>query len=112
MLDGLQVSDAGNHLVVSGEFAPERHEDWQGVQRWFDQRYGSSQVLVSNAKLSLIADQPTFRFQAVWGWVITLMSLVPKARDCTRGHLCRKAGCLPLSATKGLPCAVATEEFF
>ncbi|MGP9567953.1 SctD/MshK family protein [Halomonas sp. AOP5-B2-8] len=65
-LDGLQVSDAGNHLVVSGEFAPERHEDWQEVQRWFDQRYGSSQVLVSNAKLSLIADQPTFRFQAVW----------------------------------------------
>ncbi|MDQ7729742.1 FHA domain-containing protein [Halomonas sp. SpR8] len=65
-LGGLQVRDAGNHLVVSGEFAPERHEDWQGVQRWFDQRYGSSQVLVSNAKLSLASDQPAFRFQAVW----------------------------------------------
>ncbi|MFM9272136.1 FHA domain-containing protein [Halomonas elongata] len=65
-LDGLQVRDAGNHLEVSGQFAPERHEDWQGVQRWFDQRYGSSQVLVSNAKPSLVPDRPAFRFQAVW----------------------------------------------
>ncbi|WP_162148475.1 FHA domain-containing protein [Halomonas huangheensis] len=65
-LDGLEVQDAGNHLVVSGHFAGQQHSDWQSVQRWFDQRYGSRQVLISNATPSLEPDRPAFRFQAVW----------------------------------------------
>ncbi|MFC3282187.1 SctD/MshK family protein [Litchfieldella rifensis] len=65
-LDNLHVEDAGNHLVVSGEFAPNRYNDWQSVQRWFDQRYGSSQVLISNARPGLTPEKPEFQFQAVW----------------------------------------------
>lgn len=65
-LDSLQVEDAGNHLVVSGEFAPDRYNDWQNVQRWFDQRYGSRQVLISNARPGLVPETPEFHFQAVW----------------------------------------------
>lgn len=65
-LEGLQVEDAGNHLVVSGNFSAQQHSDWQTVQRWFDQRYGSHQVLISNATPSVEPDRPAFRFQAVW----------------------------------------------
>ncbi|SDL86495.1 Inner membrane component of T3SS [Modicisalibacter muralis] len=65
-LDGLQVQDSGSHLIVSGEFAPERYADWTDVQRWFDRHYGSSHVLISNAQPSLAADKPAFEFRAVW----------------------------------------------
>nr|WP_300311855.1 EscD/YscD/HrpQ family type III secretion system periplasmic domain-containing protein [Halomonas sp.] len=65
-LNDLQVEDAGNHLVVSGEFAPHQHADWQAVQRWFDESYGSRQVLISNAMPGVTPDHPDFRFQAVW----------------------------------------------
>lgn len=65
-LEGLQVEDAGNHLVVSGSFGAQQHSDWQTVQRWFDQRYGSHQVLISNATPSVEPNRPAFRFQAVW----------------------------------------------
>ncbi|MDN3556892.1 SctD/MshK family protein [Halomonas maura] len=65
-LDSLQVRDAGNHLVVSGEFAPERYDAWRDVQRWFDQHHGSSQVLISDARPGLALDAPAFQFQAVW----------------------------------------------
>ncbi|QEM82566.1 FHA domain-containing protein [Halomonas binhaiensis] len=65
-LDKLKVEDAGNHLVVSGEFAPHQHADWQAVQRWFDESYGSRQVLISNAMPGVTPDHPDFRFQAVW----------------------------------------------
>lgn len=65
-LDGLQVRDSGSHLMVSGEFAPERYADWTDVQRWFDRHYGSSHVLISSAQPSLAADKPAFEFRAVW----------------------------------------------
>lgn len=65
-LDGLEVRDAGSHLVVSGEFAPGRYGDWQEVQRWFDQHYGGSQLLISEARPGVALDAPAFQFQAVW----------------------------------------------
>ena len=64
--DGLHVQDSGSHLIVSGEFDPDRYGDWTDVQRWFDRHYGSSHVLISNAQPSLAADKPAFEFRAVW----------------------------------------------
>lgn len=65
-LDTLRVRDAGSHLVVSGEFAPDRYEQWRDVQSWFDQHYGGSQVLISEVRPGLALDAPAFQFQAVW----------------------------------------------
>lgn len=65
-LDALQVQDSGSHLVVSGQFAADRYEQWRDVQRWFDQHYGGSQVLISEARPGLALDAPAFQFQAVW----------------------------------------------
>ncbi|MCE8033366.1 FHA domain-containing protein [Halomonas sp. MCCC 1A11057] len=65
-LEGLQVRDAGNHLIVAGEFPPERYEEWRDVQHWFDQHYGSRQLLISEARPRLSVDSPALQFQAVW----------------------------------------------
>lgn len=65
-LEGLQVRDAGNHLVVAGEFPPERYDEWRDVQLWFDQHYGGSQLLISEARPQLSSDSPALQFQAVW----------------------------------------------
>lgn len=65
-LEGLQVRDAGNHLVVDGEFPPERYDEWRDVQLWFDQHYGGSQLLISEARPQLSTDSPALQFQAVW----------------------------------------------
>ncbi len=65
-LEGLQVRDAGNHLVVDGEFPPERYDEWRDVQLWFDQHYGGSQLLISEARPQLSTDSPVLQFQAVW----------------------------------------------
>ncbi|MDX5502140.1 MAG: hypothetical protein LPJ90_01395 [Halomonas sp.] len=65
-LEGLQVRDAGNHLVVDGEFPPERYDEWRDVQLWFDRHYGGSQLLISEARPQLSTDSPALQFQAVW----------------------------------------------
>ncbi|MFQ3786225.1 FHA domain-containing protein [Halomonas sp. A29] len=65
-LNALQVRDSGSHLVVAGEFPPERYDEWRDVQHWFDQHYGGSQLLISEARPGLSPDAPAFQFQAVW----------------------------------------------
>ncbi|QHC49091.1 hypothetical protein EKK97_04940 [Billgrantia tianxiuensis] len=45
---------------------PERYEEWRDVQHWFDQHYGSRQLLISEARPRLSVDSPALQFQAVW----------------------------------------------
>lgn len=65
-LDSLSVTDHGGYLSVSGQYAAAQSEAWDQTQRWFDQHYGSHQVLLNDAKARQDAARPDLKLQAVW----------------------------------------------
>lgn len=65
-LSTLEVTDHGGYLSVSGQYTAAQAETWNQTQRWFDQRYGSHNVLLNDAKPQQAPAQPDLRLQAVW----------------------------------------------
>lgn len=65
-LASLDVTDHGGYLSVSGHYKADQAESWNQTQRWFDQHYGSRNVLLNDATPQQAPVQPDLRLQAVW----------------------------------------------
>lgn len=65
-LASLEVTDSGDYLSVSGHYDPGQVDAWNATQRWFDQYYGSHNVLLNEAQQSETPVQPELQLQAVW----------------------------------------------
>lgn len=65
-LASLEVADSGDYIRVSGHYDPDQAGAWNATQRWFDQHYGSRNVLLNEAQLSEVPVRPDLQLQAVW----------------------------------------------
>ncbi|WP_110643660.1 FHA domain-containing protein [Salinicola sp. CPA57] len=65
-LASLSVTDHGAYLSVSGDYAANQVDAWHQTQRWFDQHFGSHQVLLNTARPRVAPARPDLKLQAVW----------------------------------------------
>ncbi|MFS8149417.1 FHA domain-containing protein [Vreelandella titanicae] len=65
-LASLEVTDSGDYIGVSGQYDPDQVGAWNATQRWFDQHYGSHNVLLNEVKQREAPVRPDLQLQAVW----------------------------------------------
>ncbi len=66
-LDAVVVEEADGRLVVSGALPPSKAPAWANLQAWFDQKFGSDVVLVSNVSVgSGEYGKPRLTLQGIW----------------------------------------------
>lgn len=65
-LAALEVTDHDGYLSVSGHYGADQADAWNATQRWFDQHYGSRNVLLNAARQRQAPSQPDLQLQAVW----------------------------------------------
>lgn len=65
-VQGLDVTQDGRRVLVSGALPAAGMQAWQDAQQWFDGTYGGRYVLTSRVTAAPAGGAPDFSFQAVW----------------------------------------------